>query len=79
VRILIFIWEVSGSELGRHCANITEVFINFPQAHPAPSSAEVKERVELYLCFPFGPSWPVLQRNLPLPFTSRKVSGSAWN
>ena len=25
---------------------------------PPPSSAEVKERVELY--FPFGPSWPVL-------------------
>ena len=28
--------------------------------HPPPSSAEVKERVELYLCFPSGPSWPVL-------------------
>jgi hypothetical protein len=28
--------------------------------HPSPSSAEVKERVELYLYFPFGPSWPVL-------------------
>jgi len=27
--------------------------------HP-PSSAEVKERVELYLYSPFGPSWPVL-------------------
>ena len=27
--------------------------------HP-PSSAEVKERVELYLCSPSGPSWPVL-------------------
>jgi hypothetical protein len=26
----------------------------------------VKERVELYLCFPFGPSWPVLGRTLPL-------------
>jgi len=25
-----------------------------------PSSAEVKERVELYLYSPFGPSWPVL-------------------
>jgi hypothetical protein len=29
--------------------------------HPLPSSAEVKERVELYLCFPSGPSWPVLE------------------
>ena len=28
--------------------------------HPPPSSAKVKERVELYLYAPFGPSWPVL-------------------
>jgi hypothetical protein len=28
--------------------------------HPPPSIAEVKERVELYLCFPSGPSWLVL-------------------
>ena len=28
--------------------------------HPLPSSAEVKERVELYLFSPCGPSWPVL-------------------
>jgi len=28
--------------------------------HTPPSSAEVKERVELYLYFPFGPSWLVL-------------------
>jgi hypothetical protein len=27
---------------------------------PSPSSAEVKERVELYLYFPSGPSWPVI-------------------
>jgi len=27
---------------------------------PAPSNTKVKERVELYLYFPFGPSWPVL-------------------
>ena len=32
---------------------------------PTPSSAEVKERVELYLYSPFGPSWPVLGRALP--------------
>jgi hypothetical protein len=35
--------------------------------HPPPSSAEVKERVELYLYSPFGPSWPVLGWTLPLP------------
>jgi hypothetical protein len=28
--------------------------------HPSPSIDEVKERVELYLYSPFGPSWPVL-------------------
>jgi len=28
--------------------------------HPHSSSAEVKERVELYLFSPSGPSWPVL-------------------
>jgi hypothetical protein len=30
-----------------------------------PSSAEVKERVELYLYFTSGPSRPVLELNLP--------------
>jgi len=34
--------------------------------HPPPSSAEVKERVELYLYSPFGSSWPVLVGNVPL-------------
>ena len=33
--------------------------------HPPPSSAEVKERVELYFYFPSGPSWPVLRLRLP--------------
>jgi len=28
--------------------------------HPPPSNAKVKERVELYLHFPSGPSWPAL-------------------
>jgi hypothetical protein len=28
--------------------------------HQPASTAEVKERVELYLYFPSGPSWPVL-------------------
>ena len=32
--------------------------------HPPPSSAEVEERVELYLYFLSGPSWPVLGRTL---------------
>ena len=27
--------------------------------HPAPSSAKDKERVELYINSPLGPSWPV--------------------
>ena len=32
--------------------------------HPPPFSAKVKERVELYLCSPSEPSWPVLGRTL---------------
>ena len=34
--------------------------------HPPLSSAEVKERVELYLYSPSGFSWPVLGRTLLL-------------
>ena len=30
------------------------------QDHPLPASAEVNERVELYLYAPYGPSWTVL-------------------
>jgi len=37
--------------------------------HPPPSSAEVKEGVELYLYSTFGPSWPVTGLTLPLPCT----------
>jgi hypothetical protein len=37
--------------------------------HPPSSSAGVKERVELYLYSPSGPSWPILGRTLPLPLT----------
>jgi len=29
--------------------------------HPPPSSAEVKERIQIYRYFPSGPSWPVLR------------------
>ena len=35
--------------------------------HPLPSSAEAEERVELYIYFPSGPSWPVIGRPLQLP------------
>jgi hypothetical protein len=34
--------------------------------HPPPSNTEFKERAELHLYFPSGPSWPVLGRNLAL-------------
>ena len=34
---------------------------------PTPISAEVKERIQLYLYSPSGPSWPVLGWTLPLP------------
>jgi hypothetical protein len=34
---------------------------------PTPSSAEVEERVNLYLYSPFGRSWPVLGCLFPLP------------
>jgi hypothetical protein len=47
---------------------------------PTPSSAEVKERVELYIYSPSGSSRPVLWWNLPLPLliyqTSLTSSGS---
>jgi hypothetical protein len=42
--------------------------------HPPPSSAEVKERVELYLCSPSGPSWSVIRRPLTLRW---KIHASA--
>ena len=38
--------------------------------HPPPSSAEVKQKVELYLCSTSDSSWPVLGRGLPLPLPS---------
>ena len=53
---------------GSHPASYTMGTGSFPGVkrpgrgvyHPPPSSAEVKERVELYLYFSSGPSWPVL-------------------
>ena len=38
--------------------------------HPPRSSAEVKERIELYFYFPSGPSRPVLGRNVTFIFTN---------
>jgi hypothetical protein len=40
--------------------------------HTPLSSAEVKQRVELYLYSPYGPSWPVLGWPLPLPLPLKK-------
>ena len=49
--------------------------------HTPPPSAEVKERIELYLYSPSGPSWPVLGWSLPLHsqgfFLGGKAAG-AW-
>jgi hypothetical protein len=48
---------------------------------PTSISTEVKERVELYLYFPSGPSWLVLRGTLPLPrnvlATSNKLDMTA--
>jgi hypothetical protein len=41
--------------------------------HPPPSSAEFKERVELHIYSPFGPSWPVLVRPLPVHYSKKDV------
>jgi len=53
---------------GAHPASYTVGAVSFPGVrrtgrgidHPPPSSADVKERVELYLYSPSGLSWPVL-------------------
>ena len=52
--------------LGAHPASYTVGTVSFPGVkrpgrgvdHPPPSSAKVKERVELYHYSLFGPSWP---------------------
>ena len=43
--------------------------------HLLPSSAEVKGRVDLYLCSPSGSSWPVLRRPLSFILPSTRK----WN
>ena len=53
---------------GTHPTSYTMGTGSFPEVkwpgrgvdHPSPSSAEIKERVELYLYSPSGPSWSVL-------------------
>jgi hypothetical protein len=47
--------------------------------HPFPSSADVKERVELYLYSTSGLSWPVIGRPLPLPYTTLITRASRWS
>ena len=44
--------------------------------HPRISSAKVKERVELYVYSPSGPSWPVLGWTLPLPLPLPYIIGN---
>jgi hypothetical protein len=59
---------------GAHPAPYTMCTESFPGVkrpgrgvyNPPPSSAEVKERAELYLYSPSGPSWPL---PLPLPIS----------
>jgi len=50
--------------------------------HPTPSSAEVKERVQLDLFCPSGPSWPVLGWNLYTGIVFKwllwKLSAMTW-
>ena len=47
--------------------------------HPPSSSAEVKERVELYLYSPSGPSWPVLGQNYLCHHTHTHTRARAQN
>ena len=46
--------------------------------HPTESSAEVKERVQPYFSFPFGPSWPAIRRPLTYKRTLL-VKWKKWN
>ena len=60
---------------GTHPASYTTVNGSFPGVkrqgggvdHTLSSSAEVKEKVQLYIYSPSEPSWPFLGCNLPLP------------
>jgi len=65
---------------GAHTASYTMGTGSFPGVkrpgrgvdHPSPPSAEVKERVQLYLYSPSGSSWPVIRWPLPLPHIFQK-------
>jgi hypothetical protein len=46
---------------------------------PTPSSGEVKERVELYLYSPSGPSWPVIGLPFFFFFSSSSFSSSFFS
>ena len=56
-------------------------WVSFPEVkrperganHLPPSSAEVKEKVQRYLCSPSGPLWPVLWQILPLYFLVQTI------
>jgi len=69
---------------GAHPASYTMGTLSYPGVkrpgrdadHPPPSSVEVEERIELYIYFTSGPSWPVIGLPLPLPFT---VFPHFWN
>jgi len=47
---------------------------------PTPSSAKVKERVELYFYSPSGPSWPVIGWSLPYLYLyqTKKRTDLTW-
>jgi hypothetical protein len=47
--------------------------------HPSLSTAEVEERVKLYVCSPSGPSWPVIGWPLPLPLPLSVRIVMLWN
>jgi hypothetical protein len=80
-------WTVPGSNPGRDFPHPSRPALEHAQApiqwvkqpgratnHPPPCIADVKERVELYLYFPSGPSWRVLGRSSPLPFDLQSLS-----
>ena len=61
---------------GAHPVSITMGTGSFPRVkrpgcgvdHPSPFSAEVKERVEVYLYSPTGPLWPLIGKTVPFTF-----------
>ena len=76
-------WIPVGGEIFRTCTNrpwgppslVYDGYRVFPEGKaagawrwpPTPPNAKVKERVQLYLYSPSGPSWPFLGWTLPLP------------